>query len=41
MASINLYDMEILIKDRYYYREGEELAIMTELYETMIVNINK
>jgi hypothetical protein len=36
MASINLYDMEILIKDRYYYREGEELAIMTELYETMI-----
>jgi hypothetical protein len=35
IASVNLYDMEIYLKDRYYFSEGEELALLTETYDKL------
>jgi len=35
LSSVNLYDMEIIINDRYYYSEGEELALLNEMYSKL------
>ena len=36
-----MIDMEMIFKDRYYFSEGQELAIMSEIYEKLVVNIIK
>jgi len=31
--------MEIYLKDRYYFSEGEELALLTETYDKLSVSL--
>jgi len=35
LSSVNLYDMDIILNDKYYYGEGQELALLTETYEKL------
>ncbi|ORX80370.1 hypothetical protein BCR32DRAFT_293881 [Anaeromyces robustus] len=35
VSVVNHYDMEIFIKDRYYFREGEELTLLTDTYNKL------
>eukprot|EP00833_Pecoramyces_ruminatium_P010887 jgi/Orpsp1_1/1184919/evm.model.c7180000091552.1 len=33
VSAVNLFALETYVKDRYYYSEGEELALLTSVYE--------
>eukprot|EP00833_Pecoramyces_ruminatium_P003157 jgi/Orpsp1_1/1177189/evm.model.c7180000060512.1 len=35
ISSVTLYSMELFVRDRYYYKEGQELAKMVENYNSL------
>jgi len=36
LAQVNMIDMEMIFKDRFYFSEGQELAIMSEIYDKLL-----